>query len=333
MDPQRPMVRVEPGSGVVIRLGPAVVLLAATAGADSFEGELRKALAPWVAADAVAPGEAVRALAKLLITHRSTAPALGAAVQVDDSFRLLLHGAVRAVISGSTGDLVLSGLTAATWVDQLVTAPTGAIRITLMNIGNAPVGAVHSGGGQKLVTDRAPGGTLILWPHRTDPIVSLPTSRQPHQAQPRAGGLPGVALLSGVDDVPPPASWPRLRAVETKVVDDPVAALVADDGTRTLLDRNYVFGREPQRDSTVARGEASPVTVADPDNLISRVQAFVSVVAGDVLVRDNSSTNGTFIAEPDAKEWQRLGTATAVLPPDWSLRMGRRVFTYREAGF
>ena len=117
------------------------------------------------------------------------------------------------------------------------------------------------------------------------------------------------------------------------MVDNPVAALVADDGTRTLLDRDYVLGRDPHRDAGVARGDASPVTVADPDNLISRVQVHLTVVAGTVLVRDDNTTNGTFIAEPGAAHWQRLGAAPAVLPPGWSLRMGRRIFTHLEAGF
>ena len=194
----------------------------------------------------------------------------------------------------------LTGLRAATWVDHLLTEPTGSVRITL-----ADEATPASGDGEELITDRAAGGGMVLTPGHF----------VPH------------------DDLPPPAAQPRQRAVQTKVVDNPVAALVADDGTRTLLDRDYVFGRDPQRDAGVARGDASPVSVADPDNLISRVQVYVSVVAGIVLVRDSGSTNGTFIAAPGAKEWQRLGTEPTELPPGWSLRMGRRIFTYRDAGF
>ena len=107
-----------------------------------------------------------------------------------------------------------------------------------------------------------------------------------------------------------------------------VAALVSDDGTRTPLDRAYVFGREPQNDSLVTGGQATPIVVRDPDNLVSRVQVHLFVDGGTVTVRDVASANGTFVAAPGAPDWVRLGDAPAELPLGWSMRMGRRVFTH-----
>ena len=135
------------------------------------------------------------------------------------------------------------------------------------------------------------------------------------------------------NEVPPPSadhSYPvgSASSDETQVVTVSCGVLVADDGTRTILDRDYVFGRDPGQDPAVARGGATPISVDDPDSLISRVQARISVVGGVVTVSDASSANGTFIAAPGAKEWTRIGTVPTVLPEGWSTRMGRRVFTH-----
>ena len=314
----RPVVSIKPGPSLLVRFGPAVVLLPVADGMLAVEADLRAAMAPWVDAPASATGDVIRALVKVFIKHRTTAPAWAAAVQTGADIRLLLHGTVRAVISGPQGDLELSGLSAATWVDELVTPPQGSIRMTLEDGWNAVPGDWTD-----LVTDRAMAGEVVLTAGSAVAEIVQLTAPETGRARP---SVP-------VDDLPPPAARSRQRAVETKVVDNPVAALVADDDTRILLDRDYVFGRDPQLDGRVARGEASPIAVADPDNLISRVQVYVQVVAGVVLVRDNVSTNGTFIAEPGAQEWRRLGTVATELPPGWSLRMGRRLFTYREAGF
>jgi hypothetical protein len=118
-------------------------------------------------------------------------------------------------------------------------------------------------------------------------------------------------------------------AEETQVVTMSSGMLVADDGTRTILDREYVFGRDPAHDAGVARGSATPITIDDPDSLVSRVQARIAVVAGVVSVSDAGSSNGTFIAAPGAKEWTRIGTVPTVLPEGWSMRLGKRVFTHR----
>jgi len=104
---------------------------------------------------------------------------------------------------------------------------------------------------------------------------------------------------------------------------------VCDDGPTVPLDRAYVLGREPHQDPDVQNATASPVVLRDPDQLISRVHARVSVEGGAVFVQDAPSVSGTFIAAPGAQDWMRVGTDPTQIFPGWSLRIGTRVFVFK----
>jgi hypothetical protein len=304
-------VGVQAGDGVVARFDSAVIVAATVAGSDAFTG----ALLGMLEDSALEPGAIAWRVAELLVEHRADAPAFGMLVPEEHGVRIFLHGAVRAVVD----DTEVAGDDAATWVDRLIGAPFESIAVTL-----APGGPVEPDPRSDLRGGLVRGGGLVLSPADD----SAPGARMATGSEPAVQPNPAEPLPP-----PPPVTVPLgPPAGVTVELQDIVTALRSDDGSRIPLDRSYVFGREPQLDPSVANGDASPIRLADPEHLISRVQAHVSVEGDAVTIRDAGSANGTFVAPAGATAWTRLGDASAPLPLGWSVRMGRRVFTHVDVG-
>jgi FHA domain len=78
----------------------------------------------------------------------------------------------------------------------------------------------------------------------------------------------------------------------------PLGVLLLDDGSVFQLDRDYVVGREPGLDATVASGRSRALRIGDDSGIVSRVHAKVALDGWRVLVTDLGSANGTKVRLP-----------------------------------
>jgi FHA domain-containing protein len=158
-------------------------------------------------------------------------------------------------------------------------------------------------------------------------FVSLPLGGQPAEEMPRRDPLPlgaeplGDQALSPAEGLAPIVMGiycknghfddPEARfcavcgigmAQLTKVPQEgrrpPLGVLILDDGSVCQLDTDYVVGREPTLDKSVAEGRARPLRLGGAPDLVSRIHARVELDGWEVFVSDLNSANGTLLVLP-----------------------------------
>jgi FHA domain len=111
----------------------------------------------------------------------------------------------------------------------------------------------------------------------------------------------------------------------------PLGVLLLDDGSVFQLDSDYVVGREPSLDASVAEGKARPLRISDETGIVSRVHARVHLEGWRVLVTDLGSANGTRVLLPGQQADQPLPPQVPiVLATGSQVDLGGRGFRYES---
>jgi hypothetical protein len=112
----------------------------------------------------------------------------------------------------------------------------------------------------------------------------------------------------------------------------PLGVLLLDDGSVFQLDDEYVLGREPTLDPSVAEGRAKPLRISDESGTISRVHLRLQLDGWRVLVTDLGSANGTRVALPGQPPPGQpiVPQVPVVLPTGSQVDLGAREFRYES---
>lgn len=108
-----------------------------------------------------------------------------------------------------------------------------------------------------------------------------------------------------------------------------LGVLVLDDGSMVELDGDYVIGREPTLDESVAAGHARPLRLLDETGIVSRAHVRVHLDGWRVLVVDLDSANGTRVRVPGQQaEQPLLPHVPLALVPGSLVDLGTRGFRF-----
>lgn len=216
--------------------------------------------------------------------------------------------------------------------DTDVSVVEGRARVIVLDDPDGTVSRVHAeirvvGGDVQLVDRGSTNGTHI-WDTSAGAWSSL-TPGEPRSIHPGERAAFGQRTFVYERPATPVADTaPSPRSAATMAVSTVVGVLTGEDGAAYPLDRDYVIGRDPMSDDAVRQALASPIVVRD-DPQVAAVHARISVVAGTVHVRDAGTPTGTFAAAPGASAWDPVGADPVELKPNWSMRVGRQVLTFR----
>jgi FHA domain len=90
----------------------------------------------------------------------------------------------------------------------------------------------------------------------------------------------------------------QLTKIRKKDKRPPLGVLVLPDGSVCQLDADYVLGREPTLDASVANGSARPLRLPSAGGVVSRIHARVDLDGWQVYISDLNSANGTQVVLP-----------------------------------
>ncbi len=111
----------------------------------------------------------------------------------------------------------------------------------------------------------------------------------------------------------------------------PLGVLLLDDGSVFQLDRDYIVGREPGLDATVASGRSRALRIDDDSGIVSRVHAKIALDGWRVLITDLGSANGTRVKQSSQPaDTQLQPHMPLVLTTGSQIDLGGRGFRYES---
>jgi hypothetical protein len=303
--------------------------------ADGFT--LRRSAAgptPWSAAEPAAHH------AEPVVDHTDAAPAVGAAPAQAGmpGGAGAMAGAAAAAGAPSADELAELGEPEVSIDPGVVETPAGVVSLLAGADDDLPAAEplpVAGGPAPDSGAGAAPAANASPQPGAPPDAATEPMAVTP-------SAQPGQVMVSGLRCARGHFNDPRARFcatcgiamhqasfVLTEDVRPPLGVITFADGTFYSVAGNLVFGRDPDDDPAIRSGDAAPATLVDPANTISRVHAEVRAIDWDVYLVDRGSTNGTFVWNAAAQQWDRLAPdQPRVIEPGAQISFGRLVAAF-----